>query len=113
MKDGGIENKLIITDEKEKEIIKEGGLIVSEYPGYVIPSEKNWKRSNRIKIGLSEGLVLINSIKEKGLFSIIGQTLREGKNVFCVVNENIKEDHNDILISKGAKAFNTILDLTR
>lgn len=112
VKDGGIDNTLIITEEKETCVMNNGGLIISEYPGYVIPSHRNWKRSNRIKIGLSNSLILLNSVKEKELFSIIGNTLREGRDVFCVVNEALKEDHNDILISKGAKPLVEEKDLT-
>jgi hypothetical protein len=41
VKDGGIDNTLIITRPLEDKLLREGNLIISEYPSYVIPSKQN------------------------------------------------------------------------
>lgn len=103
VKDSGIFSKLIIGEEVENQLLKSGGLIISEYPGEVLPTQVNWLDSNRVKVGLSSGLFLINSTKDKELFKTISLSLHENKEVYCLRNPFIdEENHNDTLIEKGA-----------
>ncbi len=113
VKDSGINNNIIVESKVEKEIIKNGGLIISEYPSYSIPSLKTWYDSNRIKIGLSRGLFLINSLKEKETFSIISETLEEERDVFCLGERIDSRSHNKILIEKGAIKITKLEELKK
>lgn len=67
--------------------------------------------SNRIKIGLSSGIFLLNSLKEEVTFKLIGDVIDEGKDVFCYKNKIDNKSHNLILISKGAYAINKIKEI--
>lgn len=111
VKDSGIDSTLILQNKINKKILKDDGLILSEYPGYVIPTLKTWNDSNRIKIGLSKGIFLINSLKEKITFKLIRKTLEEGKEVYALNKIMDNKTHNDILISKGAYPINEIENL--
>lgn len=111
IKDSGINSNLIISKEIENKIIKDNGLIISEYPGYVIPSLQTWENSNRIKIGLSKGLFLINSLKEETAFKIIRNSLEENKEVYAWNKLKDNKTHNTVLIKNGAYAINDIKEL--
>ena len=109
VKDGGIFNTLVITKELQEKFIKNNNLILTEYPGFTVPSRENWVNSNRIKIGLSNSLVLLSSIKEKNLWSIITNTANNGKEVYCLYDNNSKDNINNQLIENGAMG---VTDLT-
>lgn len=110
VKDEGINSILTINAEKENKILKEN-LIVSEYPDKVIPSLYTWSFSNRIKIGLTDGIFLINSLKEKTTFKLISDVINENREVFCYNKDIDNKTHNLILINKGACAINEIKEL--
>ena len=110
VKDGGIDNSLVISEELENSILSKDNLIISEYPGHVIPTKGNWEESNRIKIGLSSSLLLLNSLKERELFMIIANTIHEGKEVYCLYDNNSKS-HNSVLIEKGAYGINKLSEI--
>jgi hypothetical protein len=67
VKDGGIFNTLVITKVLQDKFKTNNNLILTEYPGFTVPSRKNWIESNRIKMGLANSLVLLSSVKEKNL----------------------------------------------
>ena len=112
VKDGGIKNTLIISKERQKEILEAGGLIISEYPGYAIPNEERWQRSNDLKIGLSNNVLFYSTIQNKTIFNVIINTIENNKDVYCMYDNNIEgENFNNTLIEKGAYSLNNIEEL--
>lgn len=110
VRDSGINSGINMTKIEEAMFLK-NNLIISEYPDKVIPSLHTWETSNRIKSGISLGLFLINSSKEKMTFKIIADTIDENRNIFCY-NKNIDtKSHNMILIEKGAYSIKEIEEL--
>ena len=112
VKDCGINTNLVF-DKKIKEIaLKHKGLVISEYPGVVFPSEKNWNEANKLKIGMSVGIFLLNCVKTKTMFNLIAQTIEEGKEIYCLKNKkNVINNQNNTLIEKGALAIDDFENL--
>jgi DNA processing protein len=101
VKDAGI-NSYVNMSKLEQEYFEKNNLVVSEYPDKVIPAFSTWVDSNRIKIGLTKGIFLLSTLKERMTFKIISDTIEEKRDVYCF-NEKIDDkSHNEILISKGA-----------
>ncbi len=110
VRDSGINSNINMTRIEEKAFM-EGNLIVSEYPGKVIPSLHTWEMSGRVKGGLSDCMVLLNSLKERITFKLIADTIDEARPIYCYEVEIDKKSHNNILISKGAYAINSMEDI--
>gem|GEM_PF-2114460 len=112
IKDSGINSYISMSRSKEN-IFTKNNLLISEYPEKVIPSLHTWERSNKIKIGLSIGLFLISSLKERITFRIITNVIDENKEVFCY-NKNIdKKSHNTFLINKGACSIDKLKEIKK
>ena len=110
VRDSGICSYINMTKIEEELFIK-NNLLLSEYPDKVIPSLYTWECSNRIKIGLSIGIFLISTLKEKLTFKIIADTIDEKKEIFCY-NKNVdNKSHNSILINKGANGINNMKEI--
>ncbi len=104
VKDSGIESYINMTKIEETHFIEEN-IIVSEYPNKVTPSLYTWEMSGRIKSGLSRGMCLLNTLKERLTFKLISSTIDQQRKVYCY-NEIIdSESHNSVLVSKGAYAI--------
>ncbi len=110
VRDSGIDSYINMTQLEERQI-RRGNLIVSEYPDKVIPSLNTWETSGRIKAGLSDGMVLLNSLKERITFKLIADTIDEGRHIYCYDIEVDDKSHNTILISKGAYAITNMNDI--
>lgn len=110
VRDSGIDSYINMTKIEEK-LFTQNNLIVSEYPDKVIPSLYTWEVSNKIKTGLSEGMFLLNSLKEKMTFKLIADTIDEKREIFCYNKEVDNKSHNSILINKGAYAINNIKEI--
>ena len=95
------------------EIVKNGGLIVSEY---VIGSETkkmNFPARNRIISGLSNGVVVIEAKKKSGTMITVDFALEQGKEVFAVpgnITSSNSEGTNE-LIKQGAKCVANVTDI--
>ncbi len=110
VRDAGIDSYINMTKIEEKCFL-EDNLIVSEYPNKVIPSLHTWEMSGRIKIGLCEHVMLLNSLKERITFKLVAQAIDEGRKIHCYEKEIDNKSHNTILISKGAYAINSMSDI--
>ena len=66
------------------EILKNGGLILSEYPPGTPPFPSNFVRRNRLISGLSKGLIVIEGSNKSGTLITAGHALDQGKDVFAV-----------------------------
>lgn len=93
------ENKILYEN-----IIKNNGLIISEYPLGTKPSKQNFPARNRIISGLSDGVLVIEARKNSGTNITVDFALDQGKDVF-VIPGNIyskTSDGTNFLIKEGA-----------
>ncbi len=110
IRDSGIDSYINMTKLEERHLMK-SNVIVSEYPGKYIPSLHSWEQSNRIKGGLSVGIVLLNSINERQMFKTIFNVLDIPRPVYCYDGDVDKKSHNQMLISKGGCAINKLKEI--
>ena len=67
-----------------KEIVKEEGLIVSEYPLGTKAVKMNFPARNRIISALSSGIIVIEAKKKSGTMTTVDFALEQGKTVFAI-----------------------------
>lgn len=70
-----------------EKIVKNGGLIVSEYGLHEIPAPYHFPHRNRIVSGLSRGLLVCQAPLKSGTNSTVELALEQGKDVFVVPGE--------------------------
>lgn len=88
-----------------KEIIENGGLIISEYPPNTIPNLKNFPFRNRIISGLSMAVLVVEAKFRSGSGITARYAFNQGKEVFCL--PHMLDDKNGVgtnnLLKSGAK----------
>ena len=102
------ENKILYEN-----IIKNNGLIISEYPLGTKPSRQNFPARNRIISGLSDGVLVIEARKNSGTSITVDFALDQGKDVF-VIPGNIyskTSDGTNFLIKEGAIPVTSYKDI--
>lgn len=67
-----------------KDIIKNGGAIVSEYPLGTKPEKLHFPARNRIISGLSDGVIVVEAKKKSGTMTTVDFALEQGKTVFAI-----------------------------
>lgn len=95
-----------------KEIIKNGGTIISEYPLGSKPEKHHFPVRNRIISGLSDGVLVVEAKKRSGTLITVEYALDQGKNVYAIpgnINNNNSYGTNE-LIKEGAIPFTCIDD---
>ena len=101
----GLDN--IYPKENEKlfqDIIKNDGLVITEYPLGTSALKQNFPARNRIISGLSDAILVIEARKNSGTNITVDFALEQGKDVF-VVPGNIyskTSDGTNYLITEGA-----------
>ena len=101
----GLDN--IYPKENEKlfqDIIKNNGLVITEYPLGTSALKQNFPARNRIISGLSDAVLVIEARKNSGTNITVDFALEQGKDVF-VVPGNIyskTSDGTNYLITEGA-----------
>lgn len=101
----GLDN--IYPKENEKlfqDIIKNNGLVITEYPLGTLALKQNFPARNRIISGLSDAILVIEARKNSGTNITVDFALEQGKDVF-VVPGNIyskTSDGTNYLITEGA-----------
>ena len=103
-----IENKILYEN-----VIKNDGLIISEYPLGTKPSRQNFPARNRIISGLSDGVLVIEARKNSGTNITVDFALDQGKDVF-VIPGNIyskTSDGTNFLIKEGAIPVTSYKDI--
>lgn len=73
------ENKQLLMD-----IIKNEGLIISEFPIGTIPNKINFPKRNRIISALSDGVLVIEAGEKSGALITVEYALEQGKNIYAV-----------------------------
>lgn len=96
-----------------KNIIDQGGAVITEYEEDVEPDSRNFPKRNRIVSGLSIGVLVIEAIHRSGTTITAGLAKEQGKKVFCVPNsiENIYGVGTNRLIKSGAKLVTSVEDI--
>lgn len=95
------------------EIIKTGGLILSEYVIGTKPDKLNFPARNRIISGLSNGVIVVEAKDKSGTLITVDFALEQGKNIF-VVPGNITSKNSfgtNELIKQGAKCSTCVEDV--
>ena len=99
--------------ELAREIIKNKGCIISEYPLGTKPERLHFPQRNRIISGLSNGVVVIEASKKSGALITAEFALEQGKEVFAVpgdLNKKQSEGTNQ-LIKDGAILLTSATDI--
>ena len=71
-------------EQLAKQIIKNGGAIISEYIVGTRPEKMNFPARNRIISGLSDGVLVVEASKKSGTFITVDFALEQGKNVYAI-----------------------------
>lgn len=96
-----------------KEIIKNDGAIITEYPIGTNPEKINFPARNRIISGLSDGVLVVEAKKKSGTMITVDFALDQGKQVFSIpgnITSKNSEGTNE-LIKEGAKVVTSIYDI--
>ncbi|GIW66234.1 MAG: DNA processing protein DprA [Candidatus Parcubacteria bacterium] len=96
-----------------KKILKNNGLVVSEFSPSTTALPYHFPLRNRIIAGLSDGLLVIEAPIDSGSLITANYCLKYGKEIFVVpgeiTNKNFVGSHN--LIKQGAKLTTSIEDI--
>ena len=96
-----------------KQIIEEGGCIITEYPLGTKPEKLNFPQRNRIISGLSDGVVVIEARGKSGSLITVDFAIEQGKEVFAVPGDILKSTSvgTNNLIKQGAKLVTNYKDI--
>lgn len=89
----------------EKEIIRSGGAVISEYPIGTKPEKINFPARNRIISGISDGVIVIEAKKKSGTMLTVDFALEQGRDIYAVPGNinNMNSTGTNELIKQGAK----------
>lgn len=96
-------------------ILKENGLIITEYIIGTKPEKMNFPARNRIISGISDGIVVVEAKKKSGALITADFGLEQGKEIFAVPGNinNINSEGTNELIKQGAIMVTNIKDITQ
>jgi len=85
-------------------IVRNGGLVVSEYPLGTKAKKQNFPARNRIISGLSDGVLVVEARKNSGTNITVDFALEQGKDVFVVPGDIYSKtsDGTNFMIIEGA-----------
>ncbi len=96
-----------------REIIKQGGAIISEFPLNAPPDRRSFPMRNRIVAGMSSGTLVVEGGVKSGSMITATHTMEQGKPVFAVpgmvTNPQARGCHQ--LIKNGAKLVESFYDI--
>lgn len=96
-----------------KDIVENGGVLISEYENSVKADSKKFLERNRIVAGLGIGTLVVEAGAKSGTRVTARLTKQYGKPVFCIPSslENIKGKTTNELIQKGAELVTSAEDI--
>jgi DNA processing protein len=97
-----------------KQIIKQNGLILSEYPLGVGPERMNFPARNRIISGMSQGVLVIEAKEKSGTMITVDFALEQGRDVYAVpgnINSPFSVGTNRLIQEGAAKMVRNYLDI--
>ena len=99
--------------ELARQIVKNGGCIISEYPIGTKPEKLNFPKRNRIISGLSNGVVVVEASEKSGSLITVDFALEQGKEIFAVPGriQDIQSLGTNNLIKQGAKLVTNYMDI--
>ncbi|WP_296876693.1 DNA-processing protein DprA, partial [Thomasclavelia sp.] len=86
-------------------------LVLSEYPGVLVPRKENFPRRNRIISGLSESILVIEANQKSGTMITVGHALDQGKDIFAIPSRIDDARGCNFLIQQGAKLVMNVQDI--
>ena len=96
-----------------KQIVENGGTIISEYEPNEKPRKENFPSRNRIISGISNGVVVVEAKEKSGTFITVDLALEQGKNIFAVPGNILSKNSQGTneLIKQGAKIVTKVEDI--
>jgi DNA processing protein len=96
-----------------EKILKNDGLIVSEYPIGTKPTKYSFPERNRIIAGLSFGVLVVEARLKSGSLITADYAKKQGKNVFAIPNSIYAQNSKGCLelIKNGAKIITDAKDI--
>lgn len=96
-----------------KDILKNNGLIISEYPPEEAGYKSNFPERNRIISGLSKGVLIVEADIRSGSLITARLALEQNRDVFSVPGNifSPRSEGTNYLIRKGAKLVSRIEDI--
>ena len=98
-----------------KQIIENGGLVITEYKPEIKAKSNNFLERNRIVSGLALGILVIEAAHRRGTSVTAKLAKKQGKKVFALPHE-VSDKHGvgtNRLIRKGAKIVATTEDIVK
>ena len=94
-------------------IIKNNGLIISEYIIGTKPIPINFPKRNRIISALSSGVLVTEAKIRSGSFITVDFALEQGKEIFAVPGNinSVNSEGTNSLIKQGAKLVTSVDDI--
>lgn len=98
-----------------KQIIKQGGAIISEYPLGTKPEKNHFPARNRIISGLSNGVIVVEAKEESGSLITADFAIEQGREVFAVPGNinSINSVGTNQLIQDGAIPICNYIDVLK
>ncbi len=99
--------------ELYQQIIKNGGLVITEYPLEEKAKSKNFLARNRIVSGLALGILVVEATHRSGTSVTAKLATEQGKKVFAIPHEigDKKGVGTNRLIQNGAKIVTSVKDI--
>lgn len=99
--------------ELERNIIKNGGAIISEYPCGTKPEKMNFPARNRIISGISKGIIVVEAKEKSGTLITVDFALEQGRDIYVVPGNinSINSVGTNELIKQGAKLISNYYDI--
>ncbi len=99
-------------ENKELQLeIAEKGLLLSEYPPFVVSNKDHFPIRNRIIAALANAIIVTEAKIKSGTQITVSYGLDMGKDIYCVPSQDLNQSACNYLIKQGAKLVETGMDV--